>query len=381
MRIAVAVLLSIHGLIHLLGWLKSWKLMEVPQLTGRTLFELPESLSRTVGAMWLLCCVALLGAALMLLLRSGPWWIAAASGMLLSQLLVIYAWPDAKAGTLLNVILLLPVAIGWAGAQFHKDTQEQVSALLSGVTGQHAESVTQEMLEPLPVPVRRWLDQSGIVGKPIPRSVRLRQRAHMRTEPGADEMPASAVQYFRVDRPGFIWHVKLRMMRVLPVVGRDTYLDGQGYMLIKLASLIPVADATGTKINQGSLLRYLGETVWFPAAALSPYIDWEPIDAQSARATMTYGGISEAAVFSFDEQGRFVRLRAERYFGGGPDAQKETWEVQATGWDRVTNHFLPVEGVVRWQLPEGEFTFYRWKLTDIEYDPAAPYPIDEGPAL
>lgn len=378
MRIAVAVVLSIHGLIHLLGWLKSAKLMEVPQLTGRTLFELPEPLPRVVGVLWLVCCLTFLSGAGLLLLRSGSWWIAAAVGIVLSQLLIVYAWPDAKAGTLPNLLLLIPIVMGWAGDQFRKDTDEQASALLSSATEADSPVVTPDMLESLPAPVGRWLEQSGVVGRNIPRTVRLKQRATMRTEPGSEELPASAQQYYRVDQPGFIWQVRLQMLHVLPVIGRDTYLEGKGHMLIKVASLIPVADAKGSKIDQGSLLRYLGETVWFPAAALSSYIDWEPIDDRSARATMRYGGVTGTAVFLFDAQGRFVRLTAERYFGGEPDAKLEKWEVEASAWGRVSGYDLPIQGVVRWKLAQGDFDFYRWELTDIEYDPAAPYAANEG---
>ena len=63
MRIALAVLLAIHGFIHVLGFLKVWKLAEVPQLTGATLFALPEPLLRVVGLIWLGACLAFIGAA------------------------------------------------------------------------------------------------------------------------------------------------------------------------------------------------------------------------------------------------------------------------------------------------------------------------------
>ena len=63
MRIALAVLLAIHGFINLLGFLKVWKLAEVPRLTGATLFALPEPLPRVVGLIWLGACLVFIGAA------------------------------------------------------------------------------------------------------------------------------------------------------------------------------------------------------------------------------------------------------------------------------------------------------------------------------
>jgi hypothetical protein len=52
------------------------------------------------------------------------------------------------------------------------------------------------------------------------------------------------------------------------------------------------------------MLRFLGEIVWFPSAALSPILTWEAIDGTSARATMRHGGLVESAVFAFSDEGR-----------------------------------------------------------------------------
>jgi hypothetical protein len=255
-----------------------------------------------------------------------------------------------------------------------KTAAERAAVGKTASGGEDVGVVTAKALAPLPPPVRRWLEGAGVVGKPIPRTVRLKQRGALRIAPDKDPVQATAHQYFRVDEPEFIWSVRLRMMHVLPVVGRDTYRFGRGRMLIKLAALFPVVDAADEKIDQGALLRFLAETAWFPAAALSPYIHWEPIDATTAKATMTYGGVSGSGVFSFDREGRFLGLTAKRYFGGGADAKKQRWEITVKEWNTLDGCRVPVRGAVRWKLPEGEFTFYRWQVTALEYDPPGPYP-------
>jgi len=378
MRIAIAILLAIHGFIHFLGFLKAWKLVEVSQLTGATLFELPDPLPRVVGLIWLGVCLAFIGAASKVLFRYGQWWLVAGVGILVSQILVIYAWPDAKAGTLINIVLFIPVVIAWADAGFQKDADEQVRALFARATSDDSRLITPDSLDPLPPPVRRWLEEAGVVGKRIPRAVHLKQRGQMRLSPDKDEVGATAQQYFRVNDPEFIWRVRVQMMHVLPVAGRDSYIDGRGHMLIKLGSVVPVVDAADEKIDQGALLRFLGEIVWFPAAALSPYIHWEPMDVTSAKATMTHGGVSGTAVFSFDDRGRFIGLTADRYFGGGPDAKIERWRIAANEWKAMDGCLVPVRGEVRWELAEGDFTFYRWELTELEYDPPGLFPPVSG---
>jgi hypothetical protein len=372
MRIAVAVLLVVHGLIHLMGFVKAWKIAPVPQLSGATLFALPDFLARVVGLLWLVACLALVGAAAVLLTRGPGWWILAGGGVLLSQLLVIHAWPDAKAGTVANALLAVAVAAAAAQARFDRETDRVVRSLLSRAPAAAGATVRPEELAPLPAPVRRWLVASGVVGRPRARTVHLRQRGELRTAPGQAWMPAEAEQVFTADEPGFVWRVKVRMMRVLPVAGRDWYLDGRGRMLIELFSAIPLVDASDEKIDQGALLRFLGETVWFPSAALSRYVSWEPIDDTSARATVTWGGASASAVFSFDERGRFRELNARRWMGSGQQATLERWFIPATDWREMDGVVVPVKGEVFWKLKEGDFGYYRWEITALQQDPPAP---------
>jgi hypothetical protein len=201
----------------------------------------------------------------------------------------------------------------------------------------------------------------------------------MRTGPDKPWMPVIAEQYFSVDPPGFVWDVNARMMHVLPIAGRDRYAGGQGGMLIKLAGLLTVADGRGPEIDQGAMLRWLGEIVWFPSAALSDAITWEPIDAGSARATMRYGGVTVSAVFAFDERGRFASLTADRYMSGegGPTLQK--WVIPATAWRSVRGVEMPVRGNAVWKLATGDFDYYRWEILDVEVNQRALY-VDEPSA-
>ncbi len=377
MRIALIALLLVHGLIHVLGFLKAWRLADVSGLSGDTLFVLSPSWGRPIGLLWLLCCLVLLGAAGLLLLRHGSWWLVAGGGVLLSQLLVTYAWPDAKAGTLANVVLLAAVVVGAAEARFRRDTAQAVHTLFAAPAAEAAE-MRVPTIEALPAPVRRWLEASGAAGKPRAHSVRLVQRGRMRTAPGKASMPAEAHQYFNLDEPGFVWRVRVTMLGLLPIAGRDAYLGGKGRMLIALASLFPLVDASGPKIDQGTLLRFLGEIVWFPSAALSPYLSWQDAGGGSARARMSYRGVHASADFHFDRQGRFVRLNAQRYMDAGPDATPQPWEVVASAWQHMDGVLIPVRGDVRWKHEGGDFVYYEWQITQLERDRPELYPRDVG---
>jgi hypothetical protein len=265
------------------------------------------------------------------------------------------------------------VVVGAATARFKHEVDDHARALLDRAPSAPAAIVRSEDLDRLPAPVRRWLTASGIVGRESVRTVRLQQRGEMRTGPDKPWMPVAAEQYFTVEPPGFVWSVDAIMGRVLPIVGRDEYADGRGHMLIKLGGLVSVADATGPQIDQGTLLRFLGEIVWFPSAALAPYISWESVDEQTAKATMRYEGVVESALFSFDEQGRCVRLTAKRYMGSGKGASLQEWVIPSTEWRVVRGVGIPVKGDAIWKLAGGDFNYYRWEIVDVEYDRPALY--------
>lgn len=365
MRIFLTLLLALHGLIHLLGALKWLGMARVSQLSGRTLINLSSTGERVLGALWLLTCLLLLLAAALQMTRIDSWWVVALSGVLLSQGLIVVAWQDAKFGSLANLMLLLAALAGAGHARFARAVDAEVDELLSSLPPLSEERVQARDLQRLPAVVQRWLVRSGVVGQPRVRSVRLRQNGQLRTAPDAAWLPASAEQYFRADEPAFVWRVHSRMFG-LPVEGRDRYDSSGGEMLIRIGSLFDVVRANDEKIALGAQLRFLGEIVWFPSAALNPMIQWQALGENSARATLTHAGRSSSALFVFDEQGRVTGLRAERYMGSGSAAKLTPWAVSCTQWQTLSGVEVPTRGDVSWLLPEGDFSYYQWEITELE---------------
>jgi len=214
---------------------------------------------------------------------------------------------------LVIIIFLITTASLVANILFNQKATKEVIELFNSSLNNKKEIISKEDLAGLTLSVQKWLENSGVIGKERIRTVRLKQRGLMRIKEGGPWMPAEAEQYFTVDQPGFIWKAKVKMAPLLYFAERDKYEEGKGHMLIKLLSLVPVVDSRGKEIDQGTLLRYLAEIQWFPTAALSNYIKWEEIDSHSARATMSYGGITASGVFKFNEMGELISFNAKRY--------------------------------------------------------------------
>lgn len=265
MRIAIAFVLAFHGLLHVLGFLRFWRPESVAQLNGPTLVALSPAAGRAVGLAWLLASILFLAAAGGALSGSMRWWWTAVPALLLSQALIVLHWHDAWAGTLVNVAIALAVAVAGGMGTFRAAGRAEVRALLDGSPSGPAPVLRHEEIAALPAPVRRWLLASGAVGRPRARTVHLWQRGQLRTSPTASYMPAQAEQYFSVDDPGFVWMVDVTMAHVVPIVGRDTFRQGRGRMLIRAGALgvrrrRPVSRADGAAISRRRDARNLGHS-------------------------------------------------------------------------------------------------------------------------
>ncbi len=366
-RILFATFMLVHGLIHLLGFAKQWELAEVSLLSGKSLIPVSEATTRVLGAGWFVAYLLFMMASLGCFRRRSYWMPTALLALVLSQALIVFYWPDAWVGTPVNIFIALVLAFAYSKDRFGKQIDSEIQALFSQ-PGSKAKVVTAERLTGLPLPVQKWLTESGVIGKKEVSTVRLRQEGTMHTSPIGYYFPVEAEQFIRVDRPGFVWKADLRAFSFLPIRGRDKYIGGRGHMLIKALSMIPLANARGPKIDQGTLLRFLGEICWVPSAALIPYLKWKAVDDDRAQASMTYEGITASAVFHFDERHRLVSVSARSYMENGKDSQLVPWVVTCKVWEARQGVKIPTQGYATWKLPEGDFNYYDWEITDIEYD-------------
>jgi hypothetical protein len=187
----------------------------------------------------------------------------------------------------------------------------------------------------------------------------------MRTDSSGNWVPFDAEQYFTIDPPGFVWNAHIHTRKFIDIVGRDKYENGKGNMLIKAASLITIANSSGKEIDQGTLIRYMAEMMWFPHAAVRDYLDWKEIDSTHARATMSYGGITASGVYTFNEEGFPIGFEAQRYRDLNGKYTKETWSVAITDYTYFNGVAIGNKSEVTWKLKEGDFTWLKLEVTDI----------------
>lgn len=352
----------IHAFIHLLGFLKAFEFAEINQLT--------QHISKPMGILWLITLILFIAAAINFISNHDLWWITALAAVVLSQVLIFSFWSDAKFGTIPNIIILLVAIVAFANWSFNSYVKKEIDEMLSNISEDKKEILTEDKISHLPTIIQKWLKSSGAVGKEMITSVYLKQSGQMKMKPEQENWySAHAEQWFTIDNPAFIWKVKVDMMPLVFFTGRDKFSDGKGNMLIKILSLINVVNSSDNeKINQSTLQRYLGETVWFPTAAVSSYIHWEEIDSLTARATMTYKGTTGSALFFFNENGDCVKFSAMRFKDADENSQIKEWIIKLSNYKNFDGIKIPAKGEAAWNLDEGNFTWYKLEIYDVVYN-------------
>lgn len=368
LRILFIALLTTHGLIHLIGFIKEFQLATVSQLSGKTFFPITDSLAKPIGLLWLAVCLCLLATAILFFLQNDGWWIPGIISLLLSQALIIIYWQDAKFGTVANAILLLVLIPANGQWRLNQKVASERQAMLQDIAGLPNEILTETRIAPLPEVIRRWLLRSKVVGKPMVKTIYLKQRGQMKTAPTGSWMPFEAEQTNTIPQPAFIWQTTMNPFPVVNITGRDRYYQGRGNMLIEVLSVLPIVNSDGKTIDQGSMLRFLGEMVWFPAGAISPYLSWKEIDARTARATMTFGNVQADGIFRFDEHGDVVSFEANRYYDRKEGATLEKWFIRTKDYREFEGIRIPAQGEVTWKLKDGDYTWLTFELLTVRYN-------------
>lgn len=255
---------------------------------------------------------------------------------------------------------------------FNKNVEKEIKDFFAKVENK-TEIVTKADIVGLPQNVQKWLEYSGVIGKERIITVRLKQKADMRLAKDKPWMPVQAEQYFTTEDPGFIWKANIKAAPLIHISGRDKYDKGKGNMLIKPLSIFTIADSKGKEIDQGSLLRYLAEMIWFPTAALNDYLIWEEIDENNAKATMTYGDITASGVFTFNDKGEVINFKSERYGEFDGEIRLETWSIPIRDYKEFEGIKIPTQGKVTWKLDTGDFNWFNFKVTEVEYNKLMPY--------
>jgi len=116
-RTALAFLMALHGVAHLVGFAVPWRLTHGDEITYKTTLlagrlDVGDLGIRIVGIVWLGLAVAFVASAVGAFTQQ-PWWTAAATWTAVASLgMSLLSLPEAKIGVPVNLVVLATLLIG-----------------------------------------------------------------------------------------------------------------------------------------------------------------------------------------------------------------------------------------------------------------------------
>ena len=324
-RWSLVVLLFAHGLIHLLGAAKGLGWASLPQLG--------ISIGTMGGIAWLLAAaLVLVTAGLVAVGTPTWWWLLAGLAAAVSQIVILTSWADAKAGSVVNIVLVLAAIYGFASVgppSLHAQWEQGVASAdaPSGPAG----VVTEQDLRVLPAPVAAYVRRSGAVGLPRVTSFQARFHGRIRSAPDKAwmEFTGQQVNTFGTNpRRLFIMDATMTACRSRSSTSTTT---GRPPCAGKLLSVFTVVSASGPVMDRAETVTLFNDMVVFaPAAIVDAPIRWTAVDDQHALGTLTYGDETVTARLTFDGSGDLVDFLSgdrRRASADGKTFTQEPWST------------------------------------------------------
>jgi len=270
-----------------------------------------------------------------------------------------------------GIIIVLALTVLLAKWLLEKQLRKDAQKFMKNISGAPLERITENDLKGLPEPVKRYFNFIGLVGNTKTKSARLRQHGTFRRSLNQQPMAFTADQYFTTRRPGFMWIASFgRWMKV-----RDTYEHGEGSMWAKLLVLKTVANSRGDRLNQGALLRYFSEMVWFPGGYVLENIQWEATGELTFKGTLIDQELAVTGYFEINEEGALKHFSAERYMEEEEegDFRLEQWSIEVSDYRKIDGFMIPLGGRAIWNLEKGDFEYINLEIEEIQLNATETY--------
>lgn len=350
MRIIFLIIIGIHLGSHLLG------------------FKLIQPVSMTFSGVWYLSLSLLVLTGTLYALRSRYWWPVGMVAVLISQILILYFWEEAWFVTIGNALVLLATVNGYAAWRFENLYTKDVKEGLERTRIIKSDLLTESDLESLPAQVQKYLKYTGIVNKPKVNNVRIVFEAAMRNK-DQDWFQLASEQYNFFDRSERLFFLN-GLIKGLPAAGYHRYKNGTASMVIKLMSFFPVINVKGDELYKAETVTAFNDMcVFAPATLIDKRIHWESLDNVRVKASFSNPGITISAILYFNDAGQLVNFVSDDRFDVST-MKNYRFSTPLGDYRKINGYTLCGYGEAAWHYPEGEFTYGRFTVKDIEYNVA-----------
>ncbi len=361
MKILFLIIVFLHGLIHLLGFVKAFGFQEVKELT--------LSISKPMGIVWLIVTGLFLLYGILFFASTKYVWLVGLIAVIVSQILIIYFWKDAKFGTIPNLIILSVTLVGLGSFLLHSEFTCRVKVDFLEKNTLSTDILTEADIAHLPSMVQKYLYYTKSVGQPKIKNFRAEFVGGMRSKPEDAYMKLQSVQYNFYQKPSRYFYMTASKMG-LPATGLHLYQNQTATFEVSLLNWFKVVDAKGDKMNQAETVTLLNDMCFIaPATLIDSRIKWEVIDDTTVNAIFKNGNISVSAVLYFNAEGELVNfISNDRYDTDGKKYDSYPWATPVSNYRLINGYFLPSKAKLIYQKPEGDFTYGELEYKSVKYN-------------
>lgn len=358
MRYLLVALILIHGLIHFMGFSKAFGLADMKQLS------IP--ISKPIGLFWLLTALLFLLSATLYLLKSGTWMYTCIIACLLSQVIIVLSWKDAKFGTIANGILLLIALLSLTTRLFELSYKKEANGLVKQRSRLTVPLLTAADIGHLPVPVQRYLIYCGVLNQPKVLNMQVLFEGQMR-EKGKDFFSFRSEQYNFFENPARLFFMKAAMYGIT-VPGYHRYVNATASMDIRLFGQFSVIHQSGPGMDSTETVTLFNDMCLLaPASLIDSRISWETIDSLTVRAVFINQGISISATLYFNTAGQLINFISNDRMAIA-DHKKIPFSTPVHQYRPVRGFNLMSDADAVWDYPDGKFVYGKFRLKDIRYN-------------
>lgn len=361
MRTIFLIIVLLHGLVHLLGFVKAFGFKEIKELT------LP--ISKPEGTVWVIAAVLFLIYGILYFINNKQAWLLGIIAVIVSQTLIFFFWKDARFGTIPNLIILIVALVSLGSYLLYSEFTGRVKIDFSKNNQLSTELLTENDIALLPMIVQKYLHYTKSVGQPKVKNFRAEFTGGMCSKPDDEYMKLESVQYNFYENPSRYFYMTASKMG-LPATGLHLYQNETATFEVKLLNWFKVVDAKGDKMNQAETVTVLNDMcVIAPATLIDRRITWESINNTAVKAIFKNGSISISAMLYFNEKGELVNfISNDRYDTDGKKYISYPWATPVEDYKMINGYLLPSKAKLIYQRPDGDFTYGELEYKSIKYN-------------
>lgn len=359
LRIIFLILVTVHGLIHLMGFAKAFQYAEMKQLT--------IAISKPVGLMWLIATLLFVASAILFLLKKDYWVIFSIAAIVISQIVIILSWHDAKFGTIANVLILIASIIGYGTWSYYDKYKNDVKTSLQQKEYFQNSKLTEMDIQHLPEPVKKYLRYTGSIGKPKVNNFKIEFTGKIRKNVQSEWMPFTSEQYNFMEIPTRLFFMKA-VMKSLPIAGYHVYKNGDAYMDIRLLSLFKVQYQDGDEMDKAETVTFFNDMCCMaPATLIDKRISWQETSENIVKATFTNNGITITADLFFNEVGELVNFKSNDRYNSDAGTILP-WASPLRNYKVVNGYKLAGYAETIYTYPDRDLTYGTFEISSIKYN-------------